>query len=538
VNATALHPAPSPELRSPPTGRRRAVLALASVEAVRLLRHPITIAALLLLVGVWVSGWITNEANHYPVLQDADRDTQLGMMLLLGGAALIAGNLAVLRAHRNGTTALGDVLVLPQPARTAAHLLAVLPLGVLATALTVARVAVLAAAPAAGRPNAFELVTGPAIVLLFGAAGVLLGQVTRSPIAAPLTLLAVLAVLVVVPLLSTGGPAQWFQPVVPQGESVFLMPAPVHLMARPAGSHLAYLVGLGVLVAAAALALSGARAVRLVVVASAALAVTVAGGVVQTRSPSQSIVDARLAAVRHPAHEQTCQRLDRVTYCAFPDFASWIAGWDEQVRGVLRRVPTTQAQQPLGVRQRIILQGKDGSVSTPPLDTWQADDATAGTPAAVTAGTRWGDSRSAAEFAGLVAYRLVTGDRPGENPTVCGARGVLVGWLAGQASAQSNTGLRKLAHDQDKNHDGGVLLAEIDSGSGIYLPDPEITMALALLDRPANEVAARVQGSWDELAAQRTPIARAAEILGVPAPTPAAPAGEGAPKGDAPGRCP
>src|SRR5262249_4266338 len=161
----------------------------ARVESVRLIRHPITLAAVLFLVAIWVSGWFTNQANQYPVLQDVDRDTQLGMMLLLGGAALIAGNLAVLRAHRDGTTALSEVLVLTLRLRPAAPLLAVLPLGLLAAALTGIRVGLLALAPAAGRPNPYELVTGPVIVLLFGAIGVLLGRLTRSAIVAPLMLL-------------------------------------------------------------------------------------------------------------------------------------------------------------------------------------------------------------------------------------------------------------------------------------------------------------------------------------------------------------
>jgi hypothetical protein len=478
---------------------------------------------MLFLVGIWVSGWLTNEANRYPVLQDADRDTQLGTMLLLGGAALIVSNLAVLRAHRHGTTALSDVLVLPYPPRTAAHLLAVLPLGLLAAALTVARIAVLAVAPAAGRPNPYELATGPVIVLLFGALGILFGRLTRSPIVAPLALLGILAVLIVVPLLSPlpSAPARWFQPVVPEAEAGFTLPAPVHLMARPTGAHLAYLTGLAALVAVAALARSGARRGRLVIVAAVASAVTVAGGIAQTSPPSGSVTAARLAAVHRPAAQQTCQQRGQVTYCAFPDFIAWIPDWDTQVRGVLRLVPAALAQRPLAVRQRIFMLGKDGSIPDTPVDDWSADDLAAGTPNAATVGTRWGDSRSAGTLAGLVAYQIVTGHRPGADPTVCGASGVLVAWLTGQASPRSDTGLHLLANDQDKDHGSGVFLAEAGSPSGILLPDRELTMALALLDRPADEVRARVLRSWDELTAARTPIERAAEILGVPAPPPA-----------------
>jgi hypothetical protein len=96
---------------------------------------------------------------------------------------------------------------------------------------------------------------------------------------------------------------------------------------------------------------------------------------------------------------------------------------------------------------------------------------------------------------------------------------VLVAWLAGQASPQSNTGLHKLAIDQ--RNQGGVFLGEAESPSGIFLQDRQLTMALALLDRPADEVGARVLQSWDELTAADTSTERAAEILGVPAPPPA-----------------
>ena len=96
--------------------------------------------------------------------------------------ALIASNLAVLRAYRHKTEAMFDVLAMPVPVRTSAHLLAVLPLGALAAALVAARIGQLAAEPyAVGRPNIFELATGPLVVVLLGAVGVL---EDRVPVAA------------------------------------------------------------------------------------------------------------------------------------------------------------------------------------------------------------------------------------------------------------------------------------------------------------------------------------------------------------------
>jgi len=510
VSTTAVRP----RLRPAPD-QRRAVLALARVEAGRLARHPITVLAGLMLAGIWVSQWFTNEANRFPVLQDADRDTQLGTMLLLGGAALIAGNLAVLRAHRHGTVAVDDLLVLPAAHRTAAHLLAVLPIGLIAAVLTSVRIGLLALAPAAGRPDPFELATGPVAVLLLGAAGVLCGRLTRSAVVAPLVLLGILALLVVIPLLSGGGGARWFQPVRPEGESGFVLPAPAYLMARPAGAHLAYLTGLAVLAAVAALTRSGSRSVGVRIAALAALAVAVAGGIAQTTPPGAAVDRARDEAMRHPARAQVCQRLDPVTYCAFGDFTAWIPYWDAQVRAVLRRVPTAAAGPGLAVRQRIVVEGPGGGGE--PMADWRADDLAAGTPNAVSVGTRWGDSRTAATLAGLVAYRLVTGERPDGATTVCGGRAVVIGWLAGQADARSRTGLRLLAA-QGGPDGGGVFFPEAGAGSGVALPHREVALAQALLDRPVDEVGATVRASWTELTAERTSAERAAGILGVPVP--------------------
>ncbi len=482
---------------------RRATLALARVEAVRLLRHPLTLAATLFLIGFWVATWFTNQANRFPVLQDIDRDTELGMMLLLGAAALIAGNLAVLRAHRDGTAGLGRVLILPAGARTAAHLLAVVPLAVLGVVLALLRVGVLwACTPAAGRPEAYEVLTGPATVLLFGALGVLLGRLTRSAVAAPLVLLALLASLVVLPLLTTGGRARWLQPVVVQGDPALPMPAPVALLGRPAGAHLGYLLGVAGLLAVAAVARAGTRTVRVGVAGGVALALAVTGGVLQLWPLDGSVRAARVAAMEHPAARQECRTLDGVTYCAFPEFSRWIPAWHDLVRAVVAQVPEARRPDRLAVRQRVVV----GDLSV--AGTWHADDVAAGTPDAVTASTRWGDSRSAAELAGQVAYRLITGAGPGAGAVACGGTGVLTVWLAGQAGPLAATGIRLLADPH------GVSFAQADALPGVDVPAPELTVGLAALHLPAG----RVRDAWATLTAPGTTAARAAALLGLPAP--------------------
>jgi hypothetical protein len=53
---------------------------------------------------------------------------------------------------------------------------------------------------------------------------------------------------------------------------------------------------------------------------------------------------------------------------------------------------------------------------------------------------------------------------------------------------------------------------------GVSVADREKSMALSLLRRPADEVAATVGRSWDELSAANTTPERAGEILGVAVP--------------------
>lgn len=509
------------------TAPRRAVLALARVEMVRMLRHPVTIAAILLLAGIWVSAWFTIGTTRYPVLQDLDRDSAIGMMILLGGAALIVGNLAVLRTHRDGTTSLSQVLILPDHARTLAHLLALLPLAVVGAVLILARMAVLAIfAPAAGHPNPYELAIGPATVLLLGALGVLLGRLTRTAVFAPLALLVLLASLVALEPLAHGKPVLW---LAPQGGSILEMPVPVSLMARPAAAHLGYLLGLAGLLATAAVLRGGARGVRVAVAGAVALACTVAGGTAQLSPPSRAVTAARTAVMNHPSQHETCQELGHVTFCALAGFSRWVPAWNTVVQAVVARVPATARSAQLTVRQRIVIPAF--SRRTGPeqqLAAWRADDAAAGTPGAIGIDTTWGDSPAAANLAAQVAYRLVTGET-GEAPveerdgaTTCGGAGVLVVWLAGQASTQASTGLRVLAEDAGDER-GGVSFYETQLFPTVYVPAPELTVATQALARPRADIAARVQQSWATLTAPGTTAAQAAQILGVPAPATSAP---------------
>lgn len=495
-----------------------AMLALARVEAVRMLRHPVTIAAMLLFTGPVLYGWATSGVPRTPVLQDMDRNLHIAELLVLGGAALIVANLAALRAHRHGTTAQFDPLALPGTWRTGAFLLGVLPLGLLTAALAGARIAVLATAPgAAGRPNPYELLTGPAAVVLLGVAGVLLARLIRTPVAAPLALLGVGAVMYVSLDPNGHGQLLWLLPVVPGGE---LAPLPVDLLGRPAGAHLAYLAGLAVVAGTATLALAGARWRRLSPGIAAGLALALAGGATQLVPPSDELATARKVATEQPAQRQTCRRIQQVTYCAFAGFTPWIGEWDTVVRGVLRAVPATEAAQPFAVRQRVLAHGVPTGSSwavgrnevAARGQAWHAADRAAGTPNAVTVGTRWGDGQSEVSLAGLVAYEVMTRKGAEADGQMCGARAVLVVWLAGQATSATAAGLRIV----DEHGWGGIGFSDPSFGPGVGASDREVAVALALLRREPGQVAALVRRHWAELTAADTPTERVGELFGVP----------------------
>ncbi len=416
-------------------GPRRALLALARVEAARLLRHPATLASLALLVGFWAYRWFTGQ-DRYPVLHQEDYDMQLVVLVVVGGAAMTASNLATLRAHRSGAEPLFAVLLLSPARRVAAHLLALLPLGLVVAALVTIRIVLLAAQPgAAGRFNGYELAISPLAVVVLGALGVLLCGLVRSVII-PLLVLPVLAVATLAlaaPSTATRWPA-WLLPVAYSYEQFAL---PRNLVARPAAAHVAYLIGVGALVSLAALGRAGARGRSLLAAAAAAAAIVTAAGSAHALPVDRSMVEGRVAAVEHPAQVQVCQRRGQVTYCAFRDFTPWIDAWDTVVRGVLRRVPVEVAGRPLAVRQRINHAGGNAIDASWPdqrraiAESWRREDVAAGIPPSVPVGTTWGDVPEMA-LAGLVAYELLTGVGPTAyiSVRVCGARAVLVGWLA------------------------------------------------------------------------------------------------------------
>jgi hypothetical protein len=298
-------------------------------------------------------------------------------------------------------------------------------------------------------------------------------------------------------------------------------------MARPVPAHLGYLLGLAGFLATAAVLRAGARGVRVAVAGAVALACTVAGGTAQLSPPDRAVTATRVAVMNHPSQYETCRQLEHVTYCAFAEFSRWVPAWNTVVQTVVAQVPATARPAQLTIRQRIVIPDFDPGVGPKQLlAAWQADDAATGTPEAIGIDTGWGDGSAAADLAAQVAYRLVTGQtgeaRVGEQDhltgtTACGGVGVLVVWLAGQASTRTNSGLRLLAENAPDAR-GGVTFSQNQLFPSVYVPALELRVATQALARPHADITARVEQSWATLTAPGTTAGQAAQILGVPAP--------------------
>jgi hypothetical protein len=533
---------------------RRSMLALAAVESGRLLRHPAVLAATAL--SVWLL-WRWGKGT-VPVLHYADIATQFPLAPL-AGAALLATNLAVLRPHRDGAVDLYGATRLSLARRTLAHLLSVLPLAALGGVLVVADLAWLAGVPGrVGTPHIAEAATGPALIVLGGWLGVLLGRVWRSVAVAPLVLVGLAVGSLTLAELHLGGHDQrswvWLGTLL---RPLPLDPPPAALLGRPASWHLIYLLGAAVVLGALAVWHSQAQArVRrraqavTGAVVVAALAATTGAAVVQTRPTSPALAARREAAATNPAAHQVCQRRGPAVYCVFPGFEPQIGLWEPTVRAVLAGVPPAAAARalPVTVAHRIGWprlfeeegeegeEGEEASVA--------GDQGRAGDRPVAPIGTAWGRDGQAlvttqARLASNVAARVTglpdhlpqpsgeqpkpspgsTVEQPAPNPG-CNARAVVALWLAARASPHAAAGLRQQV--TDGRYPSIVFANDVDFDD-TWWGVREGRFALALLERPGDQVTQTLWRNWDLLMSPATTLERLGEILGVQPPPGSAP---------------
>ncbi|MGA4841551.1 ABC transporter permease [Streptomyces sp. G45] len=504
---------------SPPA---RAMLVLTLCETRRLLRHPALLLALAAYLAHWFHTVTATEASRYPVLHDEARTGQAPLLLLAAGTFL-AVHLAALRPVRDHTDDLYEVLVLEPWRRTTAHLLSAVPAAVIAGVLAAARVLHLATRPGAvSRPAVSEVATGPLVVLLAAGLAVFLARLTRSVAAGPLVL-AALGVVTVLGALNGTARARWLAPVA--FEDQFRATVPSDLLDRPAGLHLLYLLCCTAALAVGALWRSGEhRGWGIRVALAAALLGTTATALGQLRPLPDSVATARGRANTAPAALQECERKGTVTYCAFPEYLGRRVQWARVAERVLEQLPSSARRSQYFVRQHISPEAfaPEGVAPPAPVERWARDDRRARTPGAVVVGTEWGPSSGGGNsavigFAAGFAYRSVAGSRA-DDPAVakvCGARGLVVLWLAAQATEETASALRDHA---SRSYGGLTTLSPLNANAGLVVPRGAVDMVLTLIDRPRAGISARIRASWTTLTDPRTSLDQAADILGVPAP--------------------
>ncbi|MCP2324214.1 hypothetical protein HDA40_002721 [Hamadaea flava] len=517
-----------------PRRRQSAVPALARVEAVRLLRHPAFLVAIALYLAPWLYDLaIGDPAHRFPVLHDASWSSQF-LLLLPAAGVLLAANQAALRSQRHGAEEAYQVLVVDRVARAGAHLLSLVPAVLGALVLSALRIAYLAAQPgAAGEVRPLEVLAGPACVLLAGCAGVLASTITRSAAAAPLLIVGLAAVTVTAAVNDTAA-WRWLSLIANQNENASPLPTP--LIERPAGTHLLWLTCWAALLAVAALLVSRLRSpsprgpVASRAVAVVALVGILVTGILQISAGSATMKDREAAYTRHPAAYQTCDTRAHITYCAFPDFTSRVGEWAQVTAGVLRNTPPTIATDSYAVRQRVFPSGavvtsSEDPSALPPLADWAADDLAAGTPNAVTVDTDWSEGAAGGDrgsdavlaFAASFAYRAVVGTVPDQPrlTMVCGARAMLVVWLAAQATPGTADALASLR----RRSFGPLTLPLLGSAAGLAFEPQGQDLAFALVDHPPADLAERIIAGWDQLSAADTSAEQAADLLGIHLPT-------------------
>jgi hypothetical protein len=270
-------------------GEAQVVLALARVEAARLIRHPVVMIGAALSVAFALSFAPEAEIGGSYLLL-------IGPALLpLALATLVASNLAALRSRRSRTGDLEQSLAVDRPTRTLALLLALGGPALLAIALVAAGFTwfggwdglVVEPDGTTATPRPAELAQGPLVVVACGIIGVALARWIRFPVGA-VAAVALLVLQMPFVMWNLQEAPGWLLPLVnPQRLSPGVdssWPCSLgqswpcefgHL--APLEWHLTYLVGVGALLAGLALLRDDRRPSHRLVAVAGLLLAAVAG---------------------------------------------------------------------------------------------------------------------------------------------------------------------------------------------------------------------------------------------------------------------
>jgi hypothetical protein len=525
----------------------RPAFALARVEGRRLLRSPLVLVGALFSLALFVAlTW-----DLAPVLHRDDVYTGLAAIPLAAGA-LMAANLAAGRSRRHGTEELYETSPVSPEDRTVGHVLSVAWPAALGVVVTAAQIGFLLALDPVGSPRVLELLTAPAIVALGGVAGILLARCWPSAIAGPVAVVAwaALQVFQLAYLHYPPSSLRWLFPWVPPPGTR----ASPEVVARPAGWHLVYLLGV-VGVVATMTRLPRRVTLRPLAVVAAAVAVTVVAGGLQMQPPTTEVRRELAAQVMEADRYRVCETRGSVRYCAYPAYVPWIDRWASVVEGVLDPIPPPARATRIDIEQWL-------NAGDPPDLPREAihllsDPTRTGAIRLSTMWGRWAQERQDQLALGLVVSAWVVGLprtqaevvlhaedipiilrayprrmraqirrelQPGDEYGFCQvsgqARAVVALWLAARATPGAETLFREVVRSEpfelrvDTQEGGFVGYAGSEQSDLTFLASDvtgnslpiswtraEASYTAQLLDLPDQEVAETIGRSWDRLIA-------------------------------------
>jgi hypothetical protein len=518
---------------------------LARAETRAVLRHPAFIAGAALTPLMLLAA--TNDSATGSSAGWRDISTEIALALVpLAWLTIVAVNLVALRSRRSGADELVASLPAPQPVRATALLATVVGPVTVGAALAAGWVALTATRDdVRGAPAWPEITVG--ILILAGAVMVGVAVARWLPSAVFGVVAAVSSAIIQGRFLDVttwpwnraeGDPLRFL---------AFIADLPgvddAALELRPAGWHLLYLIGLVLVMAGVALARDGLRRPVAGVLAVAALLVGGAGWM-QTRPPSGTQQAQMVAYLTDPAAHQTCETSAGVNYCAYPGFTSAIAGWRDRVETTLGVLPPGAAvgrRRPLEVTQRpAIIVGNEGCSPTPfeaslpppvaarvsPAALWPADDNVH--PGFAEESFPCSDREVHGFFLAVQVGAWAVGlpPAPHDRDQRCTANGqtraVVALWAA---AAGTPDGARTLQRVLAEGAPGDGTLITFGGGDwnappmwGVDYAANDAALALALLDRPANEVRDTLAGDWARWTDPATSSADLARALDVDTP--------------------
>jgi hypothetical protein len=513
-------------MTSLPTASTPLTVALARVEARKILLHPAVL--LFAVLSLPLMGLASNDLDTNDLSLSSD-DLALAVVPL-GWAMIVVANLAALRSRRHGTGELYEAAPATAGERSGGLLLGLGALVPLTAVALVAGLLLLRTDGFTGWPPTAELAAGVLWVVGGGALGVLAARWLPHPlVAAPL----VVATPAVAGLFRSTWMGRWTWMGF-YGRSDI-----PDLSVRPATAHAVYLAA--TVAIAAGLALAGRAQRRTVaLLLGPAVAVALVAAALQTRPPAAAKAEEIAQRLMTEEAVQPCEVRALVRYCGRP-LGTNIAGWEPTVQAVLRRTPPPALATGLVVSQRrAMIESSTDCAAHPvlrlidpvierrvdPLRVWPADGRVH--PRAFPIDDGCGGSADGGLVVGAMTAAWAVGLPPSQSAATpaCDAggqaRAVVALWLAAQVSPVAADGLRGMV-DLSR---GPVLASDWSTPPtwGVAWRADDAKAALALLERPVDDVTTALAAVWIRILDPSTPAAAvglgsaglAAPIAGVP----------------------